>query len=385
MHSGSDATLLLFDAAWYRQAYPDVAASGLDALVHWRAFGANEGRQPNLYFEPRWYLQHNPDVFTSGMDPLLHYVRFGEVEGRHPSAFFDPVWYRRIYKPPGENLAIAHFLTHRWTGRYAPSPALYAVCGPRSNATRQGALDEKDPFASMVAQVRASGNSFLADFLCISTTDLLDPNFYLIHGFDVLEADLDPINHFCLFGWREARKPNLYFDTTWYLAANPDVAELQVNPLSHYILHGEKQGRCPIPYFDPAWYRETYRLEPTQNALAHFLAYRRSQQFSPNPCFDVSWYMRRYGDRVGSNRDPFAHYLRFGTISDLDPSAEFNAKEYRKRYLGRISRAFPHLMRPQDYNPLVHHLRRTLARTREPVMACRLYDELASLLPLEGG
>ena len=35
----------LFDAAWYRQTYPDIAA--LDGLAHFCAHGWKEGRRPN--------------------------------------------------------------------------------------------------------------------------------------------------------------------------------------------------------------------------------------------------------------------------------------------------------------------------------------------------
>ena len=377
MRPTSDPTQMLFDPDWYCLTYPDIAATGLDAWTHWNTVGSREARQPSLYFEPQWYLQHNPDVAASGMDPLTHYACFGELEGRHPSPFFDPIWYRRVYKTPRDHLAIAHFLTHRWSGRYAPSPALYAV-GRRAN-------DDGDPFAPIIAQIRASGYPFFADVLCIDATDLFDSNLYLIHGSDVLESNLDPLNHFCMFGWREGRKPNLYFDTTWYLVANPDIADLQVNPLSHYFMEGEAQGRRPIPYFDPAWYRATYHLEHGQNALAHFLAYRLTQRFSPNPFFDVDWYMTHYGHRVGARRDPFAHYLRFGTTSNLNPSPDFDASDYRRQHLGRISRAFPHLMHPQDQNPLVHHLRRTLARTAGSRAGGGLYDEPPAFLPPEGG
>lgn len=238
-----------------------------------------------------------------------------------------------------------------------------------------------DIFAPLVAHIRNTNSTFLPDILCIRSAELFDTNFYLIHGADVLQASLEPVEHFCAFGWREARKPNLYFDTHWYLAANPDVAELQVNPLSHYIVEGESQGRHPVPYFDPVWYRHAHSLAPGQNALAHFLAHRRSQHYSPTPLFDVYWYMSRFGDRVGPNRDPFAHYLQFGTISDLDPSPEFDASEYRKRHLGRISRAFPQLMHPHTYNPLVHHLRSSLAQAAGSERLLRTYEVPALELP----
>lgn len=37
-------------------------------------------------FDPGWYLQRYPDVAASGMDPLLHFVRYGQKEGRKPCA-----------------------------------------------------------------------------------------------------------------------------------------------------------------------------------------------------------------------------------------------------------------------------------------------------------
>ena len=87
MQVAADPVALLLDKAWYRFTYPDVAASGIEPLDHWLAFGCNEKRQPNFYFEPLWYLQQNPDVVGSGLDPLLHYALFGEAEGRKPSFF----------------------------------------------------------------------------------------------------------------------------------------------------------------------------------------------------------------------------------------------------------------------------------------------------------
>ena len=58
-----------------------------------------------------------------------------------------------------------------------------------------------------------------------AASGLIDPNYYLINGTDVHEAQLDPAEHFCRYGWRESRKPNIYFDTRWYLQTNPQVAD----------------------------------------------------------------------------------------------------------------------------------------------------------------
>jgi hypothetical protein len=135
------------------------------------------------------------------------------------------------------------------------------------------------------------------------------------------------------------------------------VERLKVNPLVHYIVEGEADGRRPVPYFDPHWYRETYAVPVGQLALAHFLLYRRSQMLSPTPYFDVAWYVEQHRQEVAGRRDPFAHFLQAGTFRDIDPSPAFNAAEYRRRHLGRPSRRFRQLMRPDRDNPLVHFLR----------------------------
>jgi hypothetical protein len=168
---------------------------------------------------------------------------------------------------------------------------------------------------------------------------------------------LDPVDHFCRYGWREGRKPNIYFDTQWYMLTNPDVARLKINPLVHYVVAGEAEGRRPVPYFDPLWYRETYAIPASQFALAHFLTHRRGQKFSPNPAFDIAWYVAQHAEELGTNRDPFAHFLQVGTYRDIDPSPTFDAAAYRKRHIGRPSRQFRHLMHPDRDNPLVHSLR----------------------------
>ena len=76
----------LFDAAWYLDQYPDVAAAGVDPLRHYVAAGAREGRRASLHFDPIWYLGENPDAAAPGADPLLHYLRVGRAFGRSPTA-----------------------------------------------------------------------------------------------------------------------------------------------------------------------------------------------------------------------------------------------------------------------------------------------------------
>jgi len=71
-----------FDARFYFQAYPDLAATGCDALDHFMAHGWREGRDPTAWFSVRDYLNDNADVVRAGINPFLHYIGTGRAEGR---------------------------------------------------------------------------------------------------------------------------------------------------------------------------------------------------------------------------------------------------------------------------------------------------------------
>ena len=63
---------------------------------------------------------------------------------------------------------------------------------------------------------------------------------------DVAAAQINPLDHYSQWGWREGRDPSGAFDTLGYLAANADVAVAGVNPLDHYLTFGIYEGRQAI-------------------------------------------------------------------------------------------------------------------------------------------
>lgn len=351
----------LIDAVWYRANNPDMAASGSDPVEHFLRVGSQEGRWPNPYFDTAWYKTQNPDIAAAGLDPLIHYVRHGDLEGRRPHPAFDPAWYRHAYLARGTK-ALQHFLQSRDTGHFAPCGALWAVLHLPALAGFRGG----DPFLAYLAIMRRQRREPFPDLPIVAESGLIDPNYYLLNAGDVHGARADPVQHYARFGWEEGRKPNLYFDLAWYTATNPDLARLRVNPIVHYILVGEPADRRPVPYFEPRWYRDTYQVPERQTALAHFLAHRRGQSVSPTRLFDAGWYAARHAEALGPHRDPFAHYLYAGTLADIDPSPQFNAAAYRKAHLGRPSRSFRRLVRPDHDNPLVHRLRTEYLAGAEP-------------------
>lgn len=78
-----------FDARWYLEAYPDVAADKQGSQTparHYLLIGAFEGRNPGPDFDSTFYLANNDDVRKSGVNPLLHFIQFGKYEQRQPKA-----------------------------------------------------------------------------------------------------------------------------------------------------------------------------------------------------------------------------------------------------------------------------------------------------------
>jgi hypothetical protein len=87
----------IFDRQAYLQAYPDVAAAGIEPIRHYVTQGIREGRNPCMFFDTAYYYGSHPDVAKAGLNPLLHYFEFGWSEGRNPSADFDGTWYARTH------------------------------------------------------------------------------------------------------------------------------------------------------------------------------------------------------------------------------------------------------------------------------------------------
>ncbi|WP_102960098.1 UbiA family prenyltransferase [Mangrovicella endophytica] len=69
------------DAGWYLARYPEASGS-LSAAAHYAHFGWREGKDPNPNFSTQWYLKTYPDIAAAGVNPLVHYLRHGRAEGR---------------------------------------------------------------------------------------------------------------------------------------------------------------------------------------------------------------------------------------------------------------------------------------------------------------
>lgn len=69
----------LFDREFYENTYDDFSG---DALKHYLSKGYLEGKLPSLDFDPDFYLKAYPDVAQADLNPLLHYIAYGKNEGK---------------------------------------------------------------------------------------------------------------------------------------------------------------------------------------------------------------------------------------------------------------------------------------------------------------
>ena len=91
----------IFNAEWYLEKNPDVAAAvrlGLvDARQHFEHYGHLEGRDPGPLFDTQYYLASNPDVAgavkAGQISAYDHFVHYGAAENRSPSELFSPDLY----------------------------------------------------------------------------------------------------------------------------------------------------------------------------------------------------------------------------------------------------------------------------------------------------
>ncbi len=109
-----------FSVRWYRETY-GLTAPGL-SLQHYLDRRFTGQVNPVPLFDAAYYLEHNPDVAAGGADPFEHFLIFGAAEGRNPSAEFDIAFYLNRYDTllGGQN-PLLHYLANRESGQFMPA------------------------------------------------------------------------------------------------------------------------------------------------------------------------------------------------------------------------------------------------------------------------
>ncbi|MDX3901023.1 MAG: glycosyltransferase [Sphingobium sp.] len=188
-----------FDTEYYSLKYPDVAREGFNPIHHYCEHGWKEGRNPSADFNTFYYKNANPDVSASGMNPLVHWILHGHREGR---------------------------------------PTTPSYSQPKLSSKPAGAINKS---------VDLSLRDETHNHKIIMESSQFDQEYYLKNNPDVIKSGIEPIDHFCRFGWREGRNPSSKFHTRFYLEENPDVSAGNINPFVHWLLYGRNEGRAGTP------------------------------------------------------------------------------------------------------------------------------------------
>lgn len=166
-------------------------------------------------------------------------------------------------------------------------------------------------------------------------SDFFDSNYYLQEYEDIRINDLDPLDHYILFGWKEGRNPAPWFCNDSYLEDNPDVAQADVNPLLHYALHGKKEGRI------------VRVVNKASDSANNTLGLSESDIKLMLENFDAEYYLRNYADIKDNHIDPFEHFVYFGFKENRNPAAWFDYKKYVEKFYDLIG----------DGNAFLYHLK----------------------------
>ncbi len=298
---GAEIVWAIFDADWYRVAYPDAVAalplrSPRALLAYYLREGQRLGHAPNRYFDEAWHRRAYKgiaDAVADGQFPSAFdaYCRSGNAD-RSPHWLFEEALYRRRY-PDLTNDVLADA----------------ALANGYDHFLRHGDREGRGGHA------------------------LFDPAFYLAHLPDSDRAEaavLGPFRHY-LVGLEQGgtqRETARCFDAAWYLQRYPAVAEAIAlgqwrSALEHYLCNDTPIAFDPLPDFSEDWYltghpglREALEGGAYRNGYAHFLRHGTTELRGPAPHIDLRWYAEREQVResllTGEAPDAFAHWLSIG-------------------------------------------------------------------------
>ena len=270
LESGQDlghSPNLLFDEAWHRRTYPQVAqliqsgqvASAFDAYCR----GGCRERSPHWLFDEDLYRQRYPDLtdavlaergLANGYD---HYLWHGDSEGREGHALFNPAMYLHGLDPVTADAA------------RADGPFRHCLRRLHLRETEVRTASGFDPQWYMqqypaVAEAIARGiwRSALEHYLCTPTPLQFDPlpafsEAYYLGRYDdaggmVRRGDIrNGFAHFLRFGVPERRAPSEPIDLAWYATQDRVKRDLEQglvpDAFVHWVTIGQPGGLPSAP------------------------------------------------------------------------------------------------------------------------------------------
>lgn len=268
----------LFDSAFYKYTYEDVATAQADPFEHFMSCGWREGRKPSARFDTIFYIDRY--LGEEDVNPLAHYASTGHRRGhitvpsgeealaqqkRRIAPHFDADFY---VSSSGMELSglteeelVDHYLMVGWRKGFEPhrsfSSSYYLGVHPHART-----LDVSPFYHYLVTRERLRAS--------VTASTPVEPMETAGLSADDFEAETILAD---------------LIDESYYLSTYPDVARAGYQAVEHYVHRGWKEGRNPSRLFWTSYYRDRYRAEigPDENPLLHYFRVGQPRGYKPNP------------------------------------------------------------------------------------------------------
>lgn len=217
-------------------------------------------------FDPRAIRETNYEVGRHAARPVGRVI----WEVRHPATLLHYKWLGVDYVSERNEMIAARLRPRDLDKGYG-----FHHRAQRGQFVAQHSLMMRDatPVPALVRTATPAPEwSLEQEMSALRDSGLFESGWYLASYPDVSYAGTEPLEHFCLFGWRERRNPNRQFDAEWYIQTYGELIG-DLNPLLDYVMGGESLGRKPSRDFDPAEYRSRRGLAASESPLRHYLSH----------------------------------------------------------------------------------------------------------------
>lgn len=186
--------------------------------------------------------------------------------------------------------------------------------------------------------------------------EAFDATYYLSQYHDVLVAGNDPLNHFCVHGWKEGRRPNAWFDPNAYLAQRPDVDGTKVNPFLHFLINKDQKAELmkaelsklrhqQFLYWSDIFWSDEDGTHPV--VISATLPSKENIEIV-RKAFDSEFYLANSPDVASTGVDPLLHFMMLGWIEGRDPHPDFSLSFYTRNNID---------IQKYRENPYIHYLK----------------------------